>query len=149
MKKYFYAKNDNKYGPFSLEELKNEDITKDTLIWFEGLEDWAPAKDIDEMRPFLELMPPPIKNDIEHDEEFKAGEVNIDEVELHDPLVPQKEKAHIYWIILGFVFCTLGGIIGTAFALNYIFGKYNKKTKLLGWIMFFISFISTAIWKSL
>lgn len=60
MKKYFYSDGKDKFGPFSFEELKNENITKETLIWFEGLEDWKPAKDISEFEEIFKLIPPPI-----------------------------------------------------------------------------------------
>mgnify|MGYP002682993735 CR=1 FL=1 len=60
MKKYFYSDGKDKFGPFSFEELKNENITKDTLIWFEGLEDWKQAKEIGEFEEILKLIPPPI-----------------------------------------------------------------------------------------
>jgi hypothetical protein len=60
MKKYFYSDEKEKFGPFSLEELKKEKITKETLIWFQGLDDWKPARDIDEIIEIFELIPPPI-----------------------------------------------------------------------------------------
>jgi len=60
MKKYFYSEGKEKHGPLSLEELKQENISKETLIWFEGLDDWKPAEELDEMKPILELQPPPI-----------------------------------------------------------------------------------------
>lgn len=60
MKKYFYSNGKEKNGPFTLDELKDQGINTLTLIWFEGLSDWKPAKDIEEMRPILELMPPSI-----------------------------------------------------------------------------------------
>jgi uncharacterized membrane protein YhaH (DUF805 family) len=60
MKKYFYSDGKEKQGPFSFEELKNENITRETLIWFEGLEDWIPAQDIKEIEEILQLIPPPI-----------------------------------------------------------------------------------------
>ena len=44
MKKYFYSDGNEKHGPLSLDELKQEKITNDTLIWFEGLDDWTKAK---------------------------------------------------------------------------------------------------------
>ncbi len=63
MKKYFYSDGKEKHGPLGLEELKQEDISKETLIWFEGLDDWTPARELDEMKPILELQPPPILNE--------------------------------------------------------------------------------------
>jgi len=60
MKKYFYSDGKEKFGPFSFEELKNENINRDILIWFEGLDDWKQAKDIEEFEEILKLIPPPI-----------------------------------------------------------------------------------------
>lgn len=42
---YFYVKNGNCEGPFSAEELIKL-ITPDSLIWTEGMTEWAPASDV-------------------------------------------------------------------------------------------------------
>lgn len=60
MKKYFYSFGKEKKGPYTFEELKNEEITPETLIWFEGLDDWTTAKYILELEEILQLSPPPI-----------------------------------------------------------------------------------------
>src|SRR6186713_1106745 len=60
MKKYFYSDGLAKFGPFTFEELKNENIKKETLIWFEGLENWKSAESINEFKEIFELLPPPI-----------------------------------------------------------------------------------------
>jgi|SRR5690554_2183510 len=60
MKKYFYSDGKEKNGPFSFDELQNENINPDTLIWFEGLTDWTAAKYILELEEILQLSPPPI-----------------------------------------------------------------------------------------
>ena len=60
MKKYFYSNGKEKHGPLGLDELKQKDISEETLIWFEGLDDWTPAGELDEIKPVLELQPPPI-----------------------------------------------------------------------------------------
>ncbi len=61
MKRYFYSDGKEKNGPFSFEELKNEEINPDTLIWFEGLEEWTFAKYIKEIEEILILSPPPLE----------------------------------------------------------------------------------------
>jgi uncharacterized membrane protein YhaH (DUF805 family) len=58
MKKYFYSNDNQKNGPYTFEELKNENIKKETLIWYEGLEDWTQASELVEMTSILELNPP-------------------------------------------------------------------------------------------
>ncbi len=60
MKHYFYSDGEKQKGPFTFEQLKNENIKKETLIWFEGLDDWKPAKEIRELDEIFELIPPPI-----------------------------------------------------------------------------------------
>lgn len=71
MKKYFYSNGEEKQGPFSLEEIKKENITKETLVWFEGLEDWKPAAEIEEFVEIFQLIPPPIENQPKINENIK------------------------------------------------------------------------------
>jgi len=77
MKKYFYSDGKEKHGPLSLDELKQEDISKETLIWFEGLDDWKPAGDLDDMKPILELQPPPIFTN-EQNESIEPEEKSVE-----------------------------------------------------------------------
>jgi hypothetical protein len=50
MKEYFYASGGQKYGPFSLEELKTKPIHPQSLIWYKGLENWKKAVDFPELK---------------------------------------------------------------------------------------------------
>ncbi len=52
MKSFYYIKGTEQLGPFTIDQLINEKIGKETLIWFEGLETWIEASKIDE-RHFL------------------------------------------------------------------------------------------------
>jgi uncharacterized membrane protein YhaH (DUF805 family) len=80
MKKYFYSDGKEKQGPFSYEELRNENINKDTLIWFEGLEDWIPAKNIKELEEILQLIPPSIPiNEIESNSDDKESKEKVED----------------------------------------------------------------------
>lgn len=71
MKKYFYSNGQEKTGPVSHDELKQaQGISKETLIWFEGLDDWTPAMELEEIKSILGLQPPPINtenNDVSHE----------------------------------------------------------------------------------
>lgn len=62
MKKYFYSDGANYYGPFTIEELKEKEITRETIIWFKGLEEWKKASAIQELDNLFALIPPPIQN---------------------------------------------------------------------------------------
>lgn len=60
MKKYFYIKDDNKLGPFDIEELKSENLKRDTLVWFQGIKDWTKASEIKELGELFIHLPPPV-----------------------------------------------------------------------------------------
>lgn len=49
MKKYYIVEKGKRLGPFNLEELRTKNITADTLIWFNGQQDWEKAKNISEL----------------------------------------------------------------------------------------------------
>lgn len=59
---YYYAKGGEKVGPITLEELKNLELNNDTLIWYEGLSDWAEIQNIPEIFKTLQTKksPPPL-----------------------------------------------------------------------------------------
>jgi len=63
-KKYYYAENNQQFGPFTFEELKGKRITSETLIWFNGLDEWRKAIDTVELRElFIPVQDPlPSKN---------------------------------------------------------------------------------------
>ena len=57
---YYYLTDGRKEGPFSLEELKNQNIQKDTLVWHEGLKTWTEAKKVDLLKSIFIITPPPV-----------------------------------------------------------------------------------------
>jgi uncharacterized membrane protein YhaH (DUF805 family) len=83
MKKYFYSDGKEKHGPLSLDELKQENIANETLIWFEGLNDWTPAGKLEEMKPILELKPPPISTINKEPERQIEGSTENESTENH------------------------------------------------------------------
>ncbi len=60
MKKYFYTDGTNKYGPFTLEELKENNISRETQVWFQELEDWKSAGEVPELEELFNFLPPPL-----------------------------------------------------------------------------------------
>lgn len=47
---YFIVINDVQQGPFSIDELRQRNITSDTLVWAEGMPQWTPAWQVGELR---------------------------------------------------------------------------------------------------
>ena len=62
MKKYYLNNGQENSGPFDKEQLKEQKITKDTLVWSEDMNDWKKAGEIDELKIILLNIPPPIYN---------------------------------------------------------------------------------------
>ena len=61
MKKYFLHNGTESSGPFSFDELRTLKITKTTPVWFEGMEKWKYAGDIEELYELVAITPPPFQ----------------------------------------------------------------------------------------
>ncbi|MEI6851338.1 MAG: GYF domain-containing protein [Bacteroidota bacterium] len=71
-KKYFFHNGQQQLGPFTIEELLTQKLAKDNLVWCEGMENWKPAAEMDELKslfmvattPVIKTVstPPPIVN---------------------------------------------------------------------------------------
>lgn len=56
MNRYFYIDHEGKQkGTFSTEELKNEPITRDTLVWTQGMSEWIQAENVPELQYLFSL----------------------------------------------------------------------------------------------
>jgi hypothetical protein len=60
MSLYYYTDGRERFGPYTFDELKEKGLTRDTLVWKEGLADWVPAVQLNELMPILpvSLEPP-------------------------------------------------------------------------------------------
>ena len=84
---YYYAKNEEKIGPLSLDELKKIELKKDTLVWHEGLDDWIKAEDVSELKSLFA-------------EKKTDNESKIIEAEENKPAEEGKKKSKNQKIIL-------------------------------------------------
>ena len=57
MKQYYISNSGKEEGPFSLKELENQKITNDTLVWYDGLEDWKAASELEDLNELLKPKP--------------------------------------------------------------------------------------------
>lgn len=58
MNHYFYIDSQGKQkGTFSVEELKLENIRKETLVWTQGMEQWKPAGEVPELAQLFSFEP--------------------------------------------------------------------------------------------
>lgn len=99
MRMYFYNNGKKQFGPFSLDELKAQKIQKEYLVWYEGLENWSKAEEIEELKDyFAKFTPPPI-------ERLKTP-----------PPIKKKSYKGLIFIVLGLLFLT-----GIGYGIYYYF----------------------------
>lgn len=64
MRQYYIYDGQTKKGPFDIEELKSQPLTKETPVWYEGLLNWTLAAEVAELAPYLHRnglsTPPPV-----------------------------------------------------------------------------------------
>jgi hypothetical protein len=61
MSQFYIHIDDEQKGPFSLEELKAQQITRDTMVWFEGADNWKKAGEVAELKEIFTAIPPPLQ----------------------------------------------------------------------------------------
>jgi hypothetical protein len=114
MKKYFYTDGSNIFGPFTLEELKGKEITKDTKIWFQELEDWRSANQIPLLTDMFIYDPPPI---IGIEENSVDSEIFL---KPQEAVLPQPKKRHWFASLLKDFIASLIIIVGVFSGVSFI-----------------------------
>lgn len=61
MKKFYTHNGKSQQGPFDIDELKQQGITKSSMVWYEGLDNWVKAADVLELKKLFAVPPPFIK----------------------------------------------------------------------------------------
>ncbi len=61
MKKYFYINGKEKIGPFTIDELKEQNLSRVTKVWFYGLDNWTTMSEIEELNSITSSIPPQLK----------------------------------------------------------------------------------------
>ena len=122
--KYYYSLNNERLGPVDKDHLKGI-ITRDTLIWFDGLENWKKASDIPELLSLIQSTPPPLPN------ETKTDEVPIVDVRIlkdKTPIItPKGEVVIANELKDNFILIVISLVIGF---ISFLFSAGIKNTEL-------------------
>lgn len=118
MKKYHYSDGDKQFGPLTKEELKDKKITKDTMVWYEGLDNWVKASDVDELKELFKSTPPPLDSIKQ-----TPPPINVKTEQKPNPAVtnvkPKKNKT-------GLTIGLIGGVIGIAFIVFFVINNNHS-----------------------
>lgn len=113
---YYIIRDNRRQGPFSTEQLKEAELTRDTKVWHEGMAGWADAADVPELAELaLPPSPPPL------------NEAGRGANEAERPPMPKTWLAES--IIVTLLCCIVFGIIAIIYSTqvesNYLMGKYE------------------------
>ena len=106
MKQFFYTDGKETFGPFSEIELKRENLSRDTKVWFYGLDDWTSLSEIAELSAVINSIPPDLPSSDASTKEIKTKET------LPPLRQPKRENRNWYnWIIPVAVILIVGSLI--------------------------------------
>lgn len=88
MKYFILDSNSQQQGPFTIYELKDRGINEQTLVWAEGMENWQPAWQVEEIKRLLfdqpAGTPPPPPRSTDSFSQTPSGQ----------PMSPQPQQSH-------------------------------------------------------
>ncbi|NOS90950.1 MAG: DUF4339 domain-containing protein [Cyclobacteriaceae bacterium] len=121
-RKYYIHNGINHQGPLTLDELKEIDITSNTLIWYLGLSEWTPVQRIPELHHLIKRVIPPVLG-VDKDKQVQLYQLPIINKALSQ--VPEKKnhKRNSLVILLSFI-----GLV-IIFSITFVFLKESFKSK--------------------
>ncbi|SNR75576.1 DUF4339 domain-containing protein [Lutibacter flavus] len=119
MKAYYYEKEGQKVGPLSKAELKGK-VSKDTLVWKDGLENWIVASQLPELKDLFQKEPPPLPSS-EHESNDEIGSVKRNALLLFGFTIVMGIMEYFEWENNKFYgFMIMATVITTYYVLKYI-----------------------------
>lgn len=129
MKKYYIVLDGQQKGPYSLQELKLLKISKDTLVWHSGLDNWMEVNELEELSEIFRSTPPPIPTQSGKAQTYK---VDLRIVDDPDKLIKEKRVTNTFSKELKSVFTYI--LISAIFSLIlyfFLIFNYGNKVRFL------------------
>lgn len=111
---YFLNVKNEQFGPLTLEELQNSEITGETLIWAEGMDEWKKIREIPNLMEKLKLRrtPPPPPQQINQDTNNKTeitGNINVTKISNQNEVIEAIKPSitSTTWLIIWISFQSL------------------------------------------
>ncbi len=103
MNKYFIARNGQKLGPYSVDELRQQNLTANDMVWAKGMSDWTQARHVPELTglfPAQASTPPPHQAPPQNGPQYSSP-------------APKGPK------LVGLLVMSIMGIIGSLFQIGF------------------------------
>lgn len=97
---YYIIINGKQEGPYSIDELNALSINRKTLVWCNGMTDWASAETVDKLSSLFLGTPPPFPNNIENASTTKMIiptpiDVNVNKVKSNEDRLKRKRNSKV------------------------------------------------------
>lgn len=189
MKNYFILEDGQQVGPLSVDELTSKHVNGSDLVWTQGMPDWQPAETVSELASAVAIQPPPAPPKPPTVTSTSPPPPPVAGVPLNTPPPPRpmaSKTAPVYsppmpsqappkanafstgyqpkpgggWIIAGYIFAVLGGLIGFGIGIYLKMGKekrsngekvlkFDESSQKHGLIISIIAIVSFVIWNSM
>ncbi len=125
--RYFYLHNGESVGPFSIEALKEKNISKETKVWCSGMSDWVSAGELDEIKYIFEQREETFSNNL-YETPPPPPDKDYKETENKDRSYAYPPKTYLLESILVTLFCCLPiGIVGILYSIRVEESFYSGK----------------------
>ena len=106
MSQYYFHNGQKESGPLTLEQLKKENLKKDTPVWYTGLIAWVTAGEIDELEHLFTQNPPPFNNNLIQAKPPKL-EIKEEKKDSTTDIKPTPKKKSFSFLIIGGILTVL------------------------------------------
>jgi hypothetical protein len=104
MRQYFIYDGQLEKGPFNFEQLKSQSLSRETPVWYEGMQDWILAGNLNELKEYftLKATPPPLPKSLENNMRTR-NEILSSFTDAEEGVHKPRKKSYVIPIIV-FVF---------------------------------------------
>ena len=132
MRKYFIHNGETENGPFDIEQLKSMQIKNETPIWYEGIQNWTIAGNVEELKSIIisTSTPPKFENFAQQNSNVHPPSFRKANFETNQNFEPKKSKTLRNVLIGVGVLAVL--FIGISIASNNSEPTYNENGEFIG-----------------
>ena len=132
MRKYFIHNGETENGPFDIEQLKSMQIKSETPIWYEGLQNWTIAGNVEDLKSIIisTSTPPKFENFAQQNSNVHPPSFRKTNFEPNQNFEPKKSKTLRNVLIGVGVLAVL--FIGISIASNNSEPTYNENGEFIG-----------------
>ena len=130
MRKYFIHNGQSEIGPFDFEQLREMQIKKDTPVWYDGIQDWTKANNLEELKTIItsNTLPPKFQNFTQQDINSPIFSKPI--YEKNQDIAPVKKKK-LWNIFIGIGILVFVFIVLMLFTISKSDDNYNQNGEFI------------------